>query len=312
MSKPSNLHARLASQVLDYVDDHRLPAGSHLPEPELCKRFNVSRTPVRAALGLLESQGYVERVPRRGYFTVAGSRAGNGVDLPEAEEDRLYLRIAEDRVLKRLPPQNSEADLLRRYGVPRRVLIRVLQRLLREGLAERRPGRGWMFSPVLDSKRVHDESYRFRLVIEPAALLEKGFRLDQAAAARSEEKHMRILAGAVRQVTPIELFEMNAEFHELLAASSGNRFFLEAIRQQNRLRRFVNYHWTYGAERVLETCREHMDVLRAAKAGDMGWASSLLRRHLEVSSAVSPYPEGADSDDSAVGGTPERVIHLPS
>ncbi len=310
MNRPSNLHARLASQVLDYVRRNRLPAGTHLPEPALCARFNVSRTPVRAALALLEAQGYVERVPRRGYFTLKGGGAGAGDDLPEAEEDRLYLQVAQDRVLKRLPPQNSEADLLRRYPVPRRVLTRVLERLLREGLAERRPGRGWTFSPVLDSKRVHDESYRFRRVIEPAALLEKGFRLDEAAAARSEEKHMRILSGAVRQVTPIELFEMNAEFHELLAASSGNRFFLEAIRQQNRLRRFVNYHWTYGAERVLETCREHMAVLHAVKAGDLGWASSLLRRHLEVSSAVSPYPEGADSDASDVGGTPERVIQL--
>ncbi|HEX7061207.1 MAG TPA: GntR family transcriptional regulator [Woeseiaceae bacterium] len=310
MNRPSNLHARLASQVLDYVHRNRLPPGSHLPEPELCARFNVSRTPVRGALSLLEAQGYLERVPRRGYFTVGGGGAARGDDLPKAEEDRLYLQVAEDRVLKRLPPQNSEADLLRRYPVPRRVLIRVLERLLREGLAERRPGRGWMFSPVLDSKRVHDESYRFRLVIEPAALLEEGFSLDEAAAARSEEKHMRILSGAVRQVTPIELFEMNAEFHELLAASSGNRFFLEAIRQQNRLRRFVNYHWTYGAERVLETCREHMAVLCAARAGDLGWASSLLRRHLEVSSAVSPYPEGADSDASDVGGTPERVIQL--
>ena len=309
MNRPSNLHARLASQVLQYLQQNRLPPGSHLPEPELCARFHVSRTPVRAALGLLESQGYVARVPRRGYFTLPG-RVRAGEELPESEEDRLYLEIAEDRVNKRLPPQNSEADLLRRYPVPRRVLIRVLHRLLRERLVERRPGRGWMFSPVLDSRRMHDESYRFRLAIEPIALLEKDFKLDQEAAARSEEKHMRILTGAVRKVTPIELFEINAEFHELLAASSGNRFFLEAIRQQNRLRRFVNYHWTYGAERVIETCREHMDVLNAAKAGDLGWASSLLRRHLEVSSAVSPYVAGDGAGGEDVRGTPERVIHL--
>lgn len=310
MNRPSNLHAQLASQVLEYVESHRLPPGSHLPEPELCARFNVSRTPVRAALGLLETQGYVERVPRRGYFTRAGGMPA-AEDLPESDEDRLYLAIAEDRVNQRLPPQNSEADLLRRYPVPRGVLVRVLQRLLREGLVERRPGRGWMFSPVLDSKRMHDESYRFRLAIEPVALLEPGFRLDEQAAARAEERHLGILTGAVRQVTPIELFEMNAEFHELLAASSGNRFFLEAIRQQNRLRRFVNYHWTYGAERVLETCREHLEVLNAAKAGELRWASSLLRRHLEVSAAVSPYAAGADSDAGSVRGTPERIIHLP-
>lgn len=309
MNKPSNLHAKLANQVLDYVHGGGLPDGTHLSEPDLCTRFNVSRTPIRAALRLLRSQGYLEHVPRRGYFTVRAERHSLSNDLPESDEESLYLAIAEDRVNQRLPAQNSEADLMRRYPVPRRELIRVLQRLLREGLVEKRPGRGWMFTPVLDSKKMHDESYRFRMAIEPLALLEKSFRLDEAGAMQSESKHERILSGAVRHITPIELFEMNAEFHELLAASSGNRFFLQAIQQQNRLRRFVNYHWTYGADRVIQTCREHMEVLKAAKEGDMTWASSLLRHHLEVSSTVSPYPESPDGE-SVLQRAPERRILL--
>ena len=311
MKKPSDLHAKLANQVLEHVQAHELPGGSHLAEPELCRQFNVSRTPIRAALGLLHEQGYVEHVPRRGYFTRRPPGAASGDTLPEPGEERLYLEIAEDRVNQRLPSHNSEADLLRRYAVPRRVLTAVLQRLLREGLVQKRPGRGWMFTPVLDSRAMHDESYRFRLAVEPLALLEKTFRLDEEAAARCESQHERILSGAVREITPIQLFEMNAEFHELLAASSGNRFFLQAIRQQNRLRRFVNYHWTYGPERVIETCREHMEVLKATKAGDMGWASSLLRHHLEVSSTVSPYRDGGNGSSDDMQGAPERIIRLP-
>jgi DNA-binding GntR family transcriptional regulator len=157
---------------------------------------------------------------------------------------------------------------------------------------------------------MHDESYRFRLAIEPLALLEKSFELDEEAAARCAAKHERVLDGSIDQISPIDLFEMNAEFHELLAASSGNRFFLQAIQQQNRLRRFVNYHWTYGPDRVRETCREHMDVLKAVRDGDMPWAASLLRRHLEVSSMVSPYPKIAEPADSGIVGAPERLIHL--
>lgn len=310
MKKPSNLHAKLANQVLEHVQANGLPRGSHLAEPELCKQFNVSRTPIRAALGLLHKQGYVEHIPRRGYFTSRPARRAASETLPESDEERLYLEIAEDRVNQRLPSHNSEADLLRRYGVPRRVLVGVLQRLLRESLVQKRPGRGWTFTPVLDSRAMHDESYRFRLAIEPLALLEKSFRLDEEAAARCETKHERILSGVAKEITPIELFEMNAEFHELLAASSGNRFFLQAIRQQNRLRRFVNYHWTYGPERVIETCREHMEVLKAAKSGDMGWASSLLRHHLEVSSTVTPYRDGGDGNSEDIQGAPERIIRL--
>jgi DNA-binding GntR family transcriptional regulator len=308
MSKPSNLHAQLANQVLDYISASDMPAGSHLPEPQLCDRFHVSRTPIRGALRLLSRQGYLEHVPRRGYFTTRGGRNAPVDELPESQEESLYLEIAEDRINQRLPAQNSEADLLRRYPVPKGLLTRVLQRLLREGLVEKRPGRGWMFTPVLDSKRMHDESYRFRLAIEPLALLESTFELDEEAAARIASKHERILNGSLQQITPIELFEMNAEFHELLARSSGNRFFLQAIQQQNRLRRFVNYHWTYGADRVLETCREHMAVLNAVREGDMTWAASLLRRHLEVSSQVSPYPLGAGEGN--LQGAPERVIQI--
>jgi DNA-binding GntR family transcriptional regulator len=310
MQRPSSLHAQLANQVLEYIAAHRFPEGTHLPEPELCARFHVSRTPIRGALRLLRSQGVVEHIPHRGYFTADGSGRVEREELPESEEESLYLEIAEDRINQRLPAQNSEADLLRRYPAPRGVLIRVLQRLLREGLVQKRPGRGWMFTPVLDSKRMHDESYRFRLAVEPLALLESTFQLDEEAAGRCATKHQRILDGSVRQITPIELFEMNAEFHELLAASSGNRFFLQAIQQQNRLRRFVNYHWTYGADRVIETCREHMAVLQAVRDGDMQWASSLLRRHLEVSAAVSPYADVPESGGENVQGAPERLIQL--
>ncbi len=314
MPKPSNLHTQLASQVLDFIASRKLPAGSHLPEPELCKHFNVSRTPVRAALKLLMRQGVVEQRPRRGFFTLHGEQQPVDTPLPESQEESLYLQIAEDRVLQNLSAHNSEADLLRRYPVPRGVLVRVLQRLLREGLAEKRPGRGWMFTPVLDSRKMHDESYRFRLALEPLALLERTFALDQRAADQCERQHQRILDGEVRQISSIELFEMNADFHELLAASSGNRFFLQAVQQQNRLRRFVSYHWTYGADRVIETCREHLAVLAAVRDGNLTWAASLLRHHLEVSSSVSPYPgeqdAGSESPDQLIQGAPEHMITL--
>lgn len=265
----------------------------------------MSRTPLRAALSLLQQRGYLEHIPRRGFFTREQATTGDGASLPVAREDELYLTIAEDRISRQLPTNVSEADLARRYDVSKGALTRALQRLLREGLVERRPGRGWSFAPVLDSKETHDESCRFRLVIEPQALLEPSFQLDADAARLCEEKHRRILDGKAKEISTIELFEMNAEFHELLARSSGNRFFLQAVQQQNRLRRFVNYHWTYGAERVIRTCQEHMSILEAIQGGDLTWAASLLRRHIEISASINPYDDGTDAD-----ATPQHVISL--
>lgn len=304
---PSKLQAKLAAQILDYIRSGGLAPATHLAEAELCRQFKVSRSPVRAALALLAQHGHVEHVPRRGYFTRDGAAATPVAGLQGTDDD-LYLTIAEDRVLQRLPEQVSEADLLRRYDVSKGELGRALQRLLREGLVERLPGRGWLFAPILDSKETHDESYRFRLAIEPWALLEPGYALDSAGAAECERKHHRILDGSVRWITAIDLFDMNAEFHELLAAGSNNRFFVQAIQQQNRLRRFVNYHWTYGPERVLDTCREHLAVLEAVKSGDRTWAATLLRRHLEISASVSPYYVVGEGQSPV---PPQHIIRLP-
>jgi DNA-binding GntR family transcriptional regulator len=43
-----------------------IPPGQRLDEPSVCRRFGVSRTPVREALRRLGGTGLVEVVPRRG------------------------------------------------------------------------------------------------------------------------------------------------------------------------------------------------------------------------------------------------------
>jgi DNA-binding GntR family transcriptional regulator len=43
-----------------------IPPGQRLDEPSVCRRFGVSRTPVREALRRLEGTGLVEVIPRRG------------------------------------------------------------------------------------------------------------------------------------------------------------------------------------------------------------------------------------------------------
>lgn len=54
--------------------------GKPIREVELCRRFNVSRTPVREALRLLQNNGVVEYIPRCGVQVV---------DL--SEQDLIYI-----------------------------------------------------------------------------------------------------------------------------------------------------------------------------------------------------------------------------
>ena len=89
----------------------------------------------------------------------------------------------------------------------------------------------------------------------------------------------------------IAFFEMNAAFHEGLAAGSGNRYFVAAIQRQNRLRRLSNYDWKHGRERVEVNCREHLEMLARLDAGDYELAALLMQRHLAVASRLrAPQP----------------------
>jgi DNA-binding GntR family transcriptional regulator len=150
----------------------------------------------------------------------------------------------------------------------------------------RNQGRGWSFAPMLRSADAEAESYRFRMAIEPAAILEPGYRLDMARAAASRRAHEEILATSAERLSPFQFFAVNAEFHELVASGSGNAFMAQAVQQQNRLRRLLNLQWTHAAQRVAESCAEHLEILDALEAGDYEWAAALLRRHLELAARL--------------------------
>jgi len=291
-SEPSKLQRKLAVQIAEFIRDNELGEDAHLTELGLAEALKVSRTPVRRALEHLTELNVVAPMgPRRGFRVTASPEALASLTTEAGrsdEEEELYIRIAGDYVASRLPEQFSEADVMRQYGVSRGLLLRVLQRMTRERVIERNLGYGWRFAPLLRSMESHDESYRFRIVLEPAAILEPAFTLDLAWAGRTRRAHEEILKAPLANLSMIKFFEINAEFHEGLAACSGNHFFHEAVQLQNQLRRFLSYSWTYGQDRIADSCHEHMEILAAVEAGDREWAATLMRRHLDLASRLKP------------------------
>ncbi len=59
MKKNKPLREQIYNQLIKDIVAGRLNSGEKLLEGELTKRFNVSRTPVREALFLLEKEGYI-------------------------------------------------------------------------------------------------------------------------------------------------------------------------------------------------------------------------------------------------------------
>lgn len=280
---PSRLQRELSAGILELIRAEKLAPGTRLAEVALAERLQVSRTPVRAALKLLAGRRLIRVGASRGYFvtdTVPPAPKTAGKPTP-ADTDRLFVAIARDRRSGRLPVDVSERDLMQRYGASRPVVQRVLAKLAEVAAVQRKPGHGWRFQPIIADAQARAESYRYRILVEPAGLLEPDFRLDPAWAAEMRERHEETLRQPWKETASIALYEMNAAFHEGLAAASGNRFLLVAVQQQNRLRRFANYDWVFGYERVVVNCREHLAILDRLEAGAREAAAQLLRRHLE-------------------------------
>ncbi len=284
----SDLQARLAAQIIDFARENELEKGHHLVEDRMAQLLGVSRSPVRRTLNYLVKAGVVTAESNRGFFLACAARDidPEAIRIPVGEEDRLYANIINDRTKGGFREAQTEVQLMRRYRVKRGLLTRVLWRLAKEGIVERGPGVGWTFSPTIDSPKTHEESYRLRMLIEPAGLLEPTFQLDAKRLAQVREDHERMLLKGAHPAIGANMFDMNAQFHEMLAAFSGNSFFLQIIQQHNRLRRLMEYR-VHDPERIAESCREHLAVIEALETGDLEWAASLLRRHLNRARQVA-------------------------
>ena len=290
LPRTSRFHADLARRILQLVRDADHPAGWQLKEQWLAEQLNVSRSPVRAALRLLTGLGIATAVPNQGCFLALPSGDLNDKfhRIPLTEEEQLYVTVTRDRFADRIGMNINVTELGRRYGVSRSLIGRVLTRLADEGLVERDAGRGWSFLPSLNNPAVYEESYRFRMQIEPAAILDPGFRLDPTKFAELRKAHETLLAGTVLTDPFRRLVEIDVEFHETIGSCSQNRFILQAIQQQSRLRRMTEFQFRADRGRMAQSCREHLSILDALEAGDRERAAELMRMHIRVSRDLVP------------------------
>ncbi len=283
------LTQRVSRYVLDQALAGSYQNGRHLTEADLASRLGISRTPVRAALRFLHARAVLQYRPNRGY-TLNADRAALGQarrDIPEDEEKTLYYRLLRDRLAGKLPTQVNELELAQTYGVRRELLRSVLTTLLQDGVLRGRHYQRWEFTETLDSVESERESYRFRLTLECAALREPSFRIDAERLVACRARQQSLITHASRY-TWMDFFEANAELHELLASASGNRFILDAMRQQNRLRRMsdLSDYPLVSAAALRQSSEEHLQILDAVEAGQLSTAEQHMHAHLSRASGL--------------------------
>ncbi len=270
----------LVDQMVEKIGREAMQPGDRLSERQLAQEFRVSRSPVRAALQRLTEAGVLSVGDRSGYRIAAPQPAPAAPAMRTDAEEEIYLTIARDRLSGALPDRLTENEFLRRYPLTKARLAHLLRRIAAEGWIERLPGHGWSFPPMLTSLETYHDSYRFRLVIEPAALLEPRFRLNRPVLERRLEEQRWLIGGGLLTVSNAQMFDLNSGMHQSLMECSQNSFFIDSLRRVDRLRRLIEYRQTQDRAIARTRCEEHARLLELVLEGRNPEASQLMHDHL--------------------------------
>jgi DNA-binding GntR family transcriptional regulator len=278
------LAEKLTIDIRKFIAVENLAAGVRLTERGLGTKFRVSRSPVRRALKRLATEGVVTPNPDGGYLVSSRARRLSMRDAdrhvePHVEE-KVYLQIADDRLSGLLPERITENEFLRRYGMSREHLRNILRRMSQEGWIERLPGHGWMFLQTLTSSEAYNQSYRFRILVEPSAILEPSFKLNVTALERCQEQQRALVTNRNKRLSPAEIFDANSKLHETIAECSGNMFIIDTLVRINRLRRLMEYRQVVDIRAVSRRSREHLTLIDLLLEGHREAAADFMRLHL--------------------------------
>jgi DNA-binding GntR family transcriptional regulator len=282
VAKVSPLTPKLATQIIELIRSENYPLGFRLTEQALSDVLNVSRSPVRKALQYLEEEGVVISAQNKGFQVAKSPEELGSLELSAglSTDDDFYLRIANDRINGVLAEEVTEAELMERYAISRLQIQRILNRMDRESMVDRKPGRGWVFRPLLTNSESHRESYRYRMIIEPAAILEPGYQVDVAELEKCRREQEELLQGGIERCTPAELYRSGVHLHETVIAGANNRFLLDSLRRINQMRRVVEYGTKLDRSRLHQQCKEHLMLIDLLLKGERMEAAHFLRQHL--------------------------------
>jgi DNA-binding GntR family transcriptional regulator len=279
-----SLSRNIVEQIALLVKSGDLAAGEHVRSQHLADRFGVSRSPVREALEILVRQGLFDQKENRGFFVKdvpswdLAEPVSDVAKPSETEED--YQRLAEDWLTDKIPSEVAEGWLRERYQVTKTQLSAMLMRAVREGWAERKQGYGWRLLPVAKTKEAFEQIYRFRLLIEPAAMLEPGFAPDSMIINEQRRIQSRMLETGIKRLPAEHLLHNGSLFHEELIKMSNNPFFLLSLVRVNRMRRLLEYRSRIDRKRLVIQCQDHLAILDLLERGEVREASEAMRRHL--------------------------------
>ncbi len=303
--KSNQLARQVAQEISKRILGQDFEPGQHISAQTVANDFGISRSPVREALQLLLDAGLVVQKPNRGFFVTDSQQQlerSNALSAALEDEQSDYQQIADDWRRDALPEEVTEQYLRNRYGITKARLNDLLVRAVREGWAERKPGYGWRFLTVAKTPEAFEKIYHFRMVIEPAAMLDPDYEIDLQMLANLKRIQMRMLDHDIEHQPLERLLSVGADFHEELIKFSGNPYFHQSLVRVNQMRRLLEYRTVFNRERFVEQTQGHLAIIELLERGEIIEASYNMRRHL--SGALKKKSPMLWSQDDANLGKP--------
>jgi DNA-binding GntR family transcriptional regulator len=191
-----------------------------------------------------------------------------------------------------------EEELASGLSVSRTPVREALRRLAAEGLVQHERNRGVRVASWTDQDL--DEIFSLRSVLEPWA---------SALAAGSGSAPLEELASLADQMDRAasrrapdfdEITRLNNAFHRLVLEASGNRrlvTMLTAVVDVPLVWRTFSH---YSPEALMRSLAHHHELVDALRAGDPGWAESVMRSHVRAAwSSVRDERDGTSGPSTA-------------
>lgn len=283
-------HIALAQQILNIALERDMKAGDHLPEQAFSEACGVSRTPTRSAFKILEENEILIKRQDEGYFLNfdTADHASAALRKLEDAEDSLAQKILSDRAERRIEDIQSVSALARRYNASRNTVLIALKILAQEGIVTQLPGRSWAFQPMVDSSKSITESYDFRLMMEPQAILASEFELDVKRSGVLRTQMEDYLQSDDQRMTVGGFHRIDNDFHCLIAECSANRFVRGALLTHHRLRKASRKGSSLPNFRLKQAMIEHLEILDSLERNQFDLAADQMIVHLRRSRIRRP------------------------
>ena len=176
-----------------------------------------------------------------------------------------------------LYPAPALAEML---GVSATPVREAMFDLVREGLVEVARNKGFRVTAV--SERALDELAETRLLLEVPIMGDIAEKADEATKASLEQ--LRRLAAELESAAAgedlVTYMQADTEFHAQFLALHGNQEIVKAVRNLRSRSRLYGLERSAHAGTLMQSTREHSEMIDLAIAGDRAGLEALVRQHI--------------------------------